>query len=64
MLNWEAIARADVQPLRLAILELMLTPPPNDDPGWSAKTTARALDESLARASHHMRILRDRGLAR
>jgi hypothetical protein len=47
--------------LRLAILELMLTPLPDGDPGWSAKTVARALDTSLARASHHMRELRDRG---
>ena len=61
MLNWEAIARAESHPLRLAILELLLTSPPDGDPGWSAKTAALALDTSLARASHHMRELRDRG---
>jgi len=38
VLNWEAIARAELQPLRLAILELLLTDPPDGDPGWSART--------------------------
>jgi hypothetical protein len=61
VLNWEAVARAEAHPLRLAILELMLTPPPEGDPGWSGKTVAEALGKSLARASHHMRVFRDRG---
>jgi hypothetical protein len=61
VLDWEAIARAQSHPLRLAILEMMLTPPPDGDPGWSAKTLANAPGKSLARASHHMRELRDRG---
>ena len=61
MLNWEAVARAEAHPLRLAILELLLTSPPDGDPGWSAKTVSEALDTSRARASHHMRVFRDRG---
>jgi Helix-turn-helix domain len=61
VLNCEVIARAEAHPLRLAILELMLTPPPDGDPAWSAKTVGQALDKSLARTSHHMREMRDRG---
>jgi hypothetical protein len=38
VLNWEAIARAQTHPLRLAILEQMVSDPPEGDPGWSAKT--------------------------
>jgi DNA-binding transcriptional ArsR family regulator len=62
VLNWEAIARADVHRLRVAILEQMATPPPNGDPGWSASTLATALGAALAATSHHVRTLRDRGL--
>jgi DNA-binding transcriptional ArsR family regulator len=62
MLDWEAIARAGVHPRRLAILEHMVMPPPEGDPGWSAKTLATALNVPLAGASHHVRALRDAGL--
>jgi DNA-binding IclR family transcriptional regulator len=56
------IARAEVQPVRLAILDLVMTEPPDGDPGWSAKTVASALGMSLASASHHVRSLRRKGL--
>ena len=62
MLNWEAIARSEVHPVRLAILERMLSPPPAGDPGWSARTLAEALGLPLAATSHHVRLLRERGL--
>jgi hypothetical protein len=61
VLDWEAIARSDAHPLRLSILERMLSPPPTDDPGWSASTLASALGEPLAPTSHHVRVLRGRG---
>jgi hypothetical protein len=61
VLNWEAIARSEVHPLRLSILERMLSSPPADDPGWSASTLASALDVPLAPISHHVRLRRDRG---
>lgn len=60
-LNWEAIARSEVHPARLAILERMLSPPPNDDPGWSASTLAQATKLPLATVSHHVRLLRGGG---
>jgi DNA-binding transcriptional ArsR family regulator len=62
MLNWEAIARSEAHPVRLAILERMLSPPPAGDPGWSASTLAEALGLGLATTSHHVRLLRERGL--
>ena len=61
MLDWQAIARAELHPLRFAILEQLTTPPPDGDPGWSASTLATALNARLAATSHHMRELRDRG---
>jgi hypothetical protein len=61
VLNWQEIARAELHPLRFAILERLATPPPNDDPGWSASTLAAALDAPIAATSHHVRVLRDRG---
>jgi hypothetical protein len=42
-------------------LSRMLSPPPDDDRGWSARTLATALDKSLATTSHHTRALRDQG---
>lgn len=61
MLNWEAIARSEIHPVRLAILERMMSPAPAGDPGWSASTLAAALDLALAPTSHHVRVMRDRG---
>jgi hypothetical protein len=61
VLNWEAIARSEVHTMRLSILERMLSPPPADDPGWSASTLASALGVPLAPTSHHVRLLRGRG---
>jgi hypothetical protein len=55
LLNWEAIARAQTHPLRLAILEQMQAPPPDGDPGWSAKTLTPVLGASLVDVSYHMR---------
>jgi hypothetical protein len=60
-LNWRVIALAEAAPQRLAILEQMLTEPRDGDPGWSSVTLAAALGEPLAKTSHHVRILRDRG---
>jgi DNA-binding transcriptional ArsR family regulator len=62
VLNWEAIARSEAHPVRLAILERMLSPPPAGDPGWSARTLAEALGLPLATVSHHVRLLRQRDL--
>jgi hypothetical protein len=60
-LNWEVIARSEAHPARLAILERMLSPPPDGDPGWSASTLAHAMKLPLATVSHHVRLLRERG---
>lgn len=60
--NWHEIARAELHPLRFAILERLDTPPPDGDPGWSASTLAQALELPLATGSHHVRLLRERGL--
>jgi DNA-binding transcriptional ArsR family regulator len=60
--DWQVIARAEVQPVRLAILDLVMSEPPDGDPGWSAKTVASALGLSLAAASHHVRAMRGKGL--
>jgi hypothetical protein len=62
MLNWEAIARSEAHPVRLAILERMLSPPPAGDPGWSASTLAEALGLGLATTS--LRARASRGCAR
>jgi DNA-binding transcriptional ArsR family regulator len=62
VLDWEAIARSEVHPTRLAILEQMVSPPPEGDPGWSGSTLAQALELPLATVSHHVRLLRERGL--
>jgi DNA-binding transcriptional ArsR family regulator len=62
VLNWEAIARTQTHPLRLAILEQMLSDPPDGDPGWSAKTLTPVLGASLVDVSYHVRTLRDAGL--
>ncbi len=61
-LNWETIARAEVQPHRLAILEAMLRDPPDGDPGWSTTTVADLLGVPLERLSYHVRVLADREL--
>jgi hypothetical protein len=61
VLNWEAIARAELHPLRFAILEQLTAPPPDGDPGWSSSTLAAALGAPIAATSHHVRVLRDRG---
>jgi DNA-binding transcriptional ArsR family regulator len=61
VLNWEVIARAETHPLRLSILERLLSSPPNGDPGWSARTLATALEQPLPTISHHVRLLRQRG---
>lgn len=60
--DWRVIARAEIQPVRLAILDVMMSELPDGDPGWSAKTVASGLGLSLAAASHHVRSLRDKGL--
>jgi DNA-binding transcriptional ArsR family regulator len=62
VLNWEAIARAEVHPTRFAILEQMLSDPPEGDPGWSGKTLADALGVPLGEISYHVRTLRAAGL--
>jgi DNA-binding transcriptional ArsR family regulator len=62
MLNWEAIARAEGHPVRLALMERMLSPAPEGEPGWSASTLAEALGLPLATVSHHVRLLRQRDL--
>jgi DNA-binding transcriptional ArsR family regulator len=62
VLNWEAIAKNALHPLRIAILEQMLSNPPEGDPGWSAKTLIPALGASLGDVSYHVRALRDAGL--
>jgi helix-turn-helix protein len=51
-----------LHPHRVAILEAMLAPPPNGDPGWSAKTLAPVLGVSLGDTAYHVRTLRDAGL--
>lgn len=51
-----------MHPLRLSILERMLSPPPEVDSGWSGKTLARALGAPLSVVSYHVRALRDAGL--
>jgi hypothetical protein len=61
VLHWETVARADIHPLRIAILEQMTAPPPDGDPGWSSSTLAAALNARMAATSHHVRVLRDRG---
>jgi hypothetical protein len=61
MLNWEAVARAELHPLRFAILERLTAPPPDGDPGWSASTLASALNAPIAAPAHHVRALRNRG---
>jgi len=61
MLNWKTIARAELHPIRFGILELLDTPVPEGDPGWSASTIAKALSSPLAATSHHLRTMRDRG---
>jgi DNA-binding transcriptional ArsR family regulator len=61
-LDYEAIAEAEADPTRLAILRFMLREPAGDDPGWSAKTISDGLELSLARASHHLRTLAAAGL--
>lgn len=61
-LDWEAIAQAEVQPHRLAILETMLAEPPNGDPGWSTTTVAELLGVPLERLSYHVRVLAEREL--
>jgi DNA-binding transcriptional ArsR family regulator len=61
-LDWERIARAEVQPLRLAIMEAMLDDPPDDDPGWTTKAVAAALGERIENLSYHVRALGKSGL--
>lgn len=60
-LNWRVIAIGETKRQRLAILERMLTPPPEGDPGWSAVEIAKLHGETLGTTAHHMRLLRDRG---
>jgi hypothetical protein len=60
-LKWEVIAGAEMHPVRLRLLEQLLVPPPDGDPGWSASTLAETLTLPLASTSHHVRILRERG---
>jgi hypothetical protein len=62
VLKWEAIARAETHPVRLAVLELMVSAPPGDDPGCSSSTLAETLGLPLPTTSHHVRLLRERGL--
>jgi predicted transcriptional regulator len=61
-LDWERIARAEVQPSRLAIFEAMLGEPPNDDPGWTTKALAAALGVRIENLSYHVRALARSGL--
>jgi len=61
-LDWERIARAEVQPLRLAVMEAMLDDPPDDDPGWSTKAVAAALGVRVEILSYHVRALSRSGL--
>jgi DNA-binding MarR family transcriptional regulator len=61
-LDWERIARAEVQPLRLAVLEAMLGEPPDDDPGWTTKAVAAALGVAIENVSYHVRTLAKSGL--
>lgn len=60
-LNWRVIALGETAPQRMAILEQMLTEPPEGDPGWSAVTIATLHGTSLGTTAHHVRVLRDRG---
>jgi DNA-binding transcriptional ArsR family regulator len=61
-LDYERIAEAEILPVRLAILRLMLKEPADGLPGWSATAISVPLDLTLATASHHVRHLRDSGL--
>jgi hypothetical protein len=61
VINWKAVARAELHRLRFAILEQLTAPPPDGDPGWSSSTLAAALNAPIAATSHHVRVLRDRG---
>ena len=61
-LDYRAVAEAEVQPMRLAILRTMLEDPPEGDPGWSAKAIADRLGLTLAKASYHFRALTTAGL--
>jgi biotin operon repressor len=40
----------------------MVSAPPEDDPAWSSSTLAETLGLPLATTSHHVRLLRERGL--
>jgi DNA-binding MarR family transcriptional regulator len=61
-LDWRAIARAEVQPQPIAILEVMLGGPPEGDAGWATKAVAEALGVPIENVSYHVRTLAARGL--
>lgn len=56
MLDWEAVARSHVHPLRLRILELASEDAPDPD-GWSAKTLAHRLGAPIENVAYHVRAL-------
>jgi hypothetical protein len=52
VLNWEGIARAETHPLRLAILEQLLSAPPNHmrllrQRGWLVELDSRQVREAV-----------------
>jgi hypothetical protein len=61
-LDWRAVARAEVQPQRIAILEAMLGGPPEGDAGWATKAIAEALGVQIENLSYHVRKLAAHGL--
>lgn len=64
-LNWEMIARSEMNAVRQRVLDLVLTSPaPDGAPGWSARLVARELGVPLENISYHVRTLYKHGLLR
>lgn len=56
MMPWEKLARAEVHPLRLTILEVFVSGGTH-----SAKRLSDSLGEALSNVSYHMKELRENG---
>ncbi|MGA8746546.1 MAG: helix-turn-helix domain-containing protein [Solirubrobacterales bacterium] len=59
-IDWERLARAETNEIRMAIIETMIAAP--RDPGWSANKLSQALKLPLSNVSYHVNALRDAGL--
>jgi hypothetical protein len=57
-LDLEAVARAEMQPQSIAVLEVMLGDPPEGDAGWATKPIAEALGVRSKASATHVRQAR------